>query len=246
MNDKPSMYRRIKQRFGQMTKEEQKQCLKHYLAFCSYEDHLFGEVYKKLTDAEKLQETIIIYLSDHGDYAGEHGLWAKGLPCFNGAYHIPLLVGGYNFENNSMVRDEFIALADLAPTILDMAGVSYNPDRFSGQSFLPLIIDKAAKWDKNAVYSQTNGNELYGIQRSVMTKDWKYIYNGFDFDELYDLKNDPDQMHNLADKDEYDVIQKELSIMLWKFAYEHKDVCINPYVMVSLAKYGPGVAFGWE
>jgi arylsulfatase A-like enzyme len=127
-----------------------------------------------------------------------------------------------------------------------MAKIEYSDDRFSGISFLPLIVDPNSTWTQKAVYSQTNGNELYGIQRSVMTKEWKYVYNGFDFDELYDLVNDPNQMINLADKDETDIIQKELSILLWKFAYEHKDVCINPYIMVSLAKYGPGVAFGWE
>jgi len=246
MNDKPAMYRRIKQRFGQMESKEHLECLKHYLAFCTYEDYLFGKIYQQLIDADQLKNTIVMYLSDHGDYAGDHGLWAKGLPCFNGAYHIPLLVGGYNFGAKGRVCDEYVCLADIAPTILEMAEIDYAKDRFSGKSFLPLIVDPNSTWAQRAVYSQTNGNELYGIQRSVMTKEWKYIYNGFDFDELYDLVNDPNQMINLADKDETDAIQKELSILLWKFAYEHKDVCINPYIMVSLAKYGPGVAFGWE
>ena len=54
-----------------------------------------------------------------------------------------------------------------------------------------------ANW-RSAIFSQLNGVELYYTQRIIMTKDWKYVYNGFDYDELYDLRNDPHEMHNLA------------------------------------------------
>lgn len=102
----------------------------------------------------------------------------------------------------------------MGPTLLEFAGVEYAEDRFSGTSFTRLLYGADEGWTQDAFYTQSNGNEQYGIQRSVMTKEWKYVYNGFDFNELYDLKNDPEQNINLADRDEYDKIQKELSVLL--------------------------------
>lgn len=102
--------------------------------------------------------------------------------------------------------------------------------------------EKPANW-KDAVFTQSNGNEQYGIQRSIMTKEYKYIYNGFDFDELYNLEKDPSQMKNLINDPEYQPVVRSMCKKMWKFAYEHKDTCINSYIMVGLAPFGPGLAF---
>src|SRR5260370_39691847 len=68
----------------------------------------------------------------------------------------------------------------------------------SGNSLMPwLRAETPAKW-RAAIFSQLNGVELYYTQRIVMTKDYKYVYNGFDYDELYDLRQDPGEMVNLA------------------------------------------------
>ncbi len=249
--DKPNLHRRLKGLYAQMTDGEQLDCLRHYLAFCSYEDHLFGRLLDRLEQAGRMDDTVVMVLSDHGDYAGDHGLWAKGLPCFDGAYHVPLLIGGAGIRRPARAEDAFVSLADIAPTICDLAGIPYDTGRFSGRSLLPFLRgddDEAARERalRDAVYTQTNGNELYGIQRSVRTREWKFVYNGFDFDELYCLAEDPHEMVNRIDDPSCDGVLRVLSEKLWRFAYEHGDVCINPYVMVSLAKYGPGVAFGWE
>jgi arylsulfatase A-like enzyme len=177
----------------------------------------------------------------------EHGLWCKGLPCFNGAYHIPAAVRWpKGIKNPGRVEDSFITLADFAPTFLDVAHIKTNRD-FAGQSLLPFLQDeKPSEWP-DAVFTQSNGNEQYGIQRSVKTENWKLVYNGYDYDELYDLKNDPDEMHNLLAlgkyDPKYDKVIHELFTRLWKFAYKVNDVGINPYIMVSLATEGPGTAF---
>ena len=96
---------------------------------------------------------------------------------------------------------------------------------------------------RDAIHTQSNGNELYGIQRSVTTRGWKYVYNGFDFDELYDLKRDPHEMKNLAADPNYADTLLRMCRRMWRFAYEQKDVCVNAYIMVGLAPFGPGVAF---
>lgn len=80
--------------------------------------------------------------------------------------------------------------------------------------------------------------------RSIRTKQYKLVYNGFDFDEFYDLELDPHETVNRIGEDKYKDVIRDLYKRLWQFAYEHKDTCINPYIMVGLAQYGPGIIFG--
>ena len=243
MKDKPGLYRRTRDRFDQLSEREHKEAIRHYLAFCSYEDALFGEVLEALEKSGEAEDTIVMYFSDHGDYMAEHGLWCKGLPCFEGAYHIPAVIRWpKGIENPNRVVDDYITLADFAPTFLEAAGVEVDR-KMMGHSLLPYLKDRKPQVVQDALFTQSNGNELYGIQRSVKTKDWKYVYNGYDYDELYDLKKDPDEMNNIIDDYKDSQVLKELSHRLWEFAREAGDVCINQYVMVSLASFGPGVLY---
>lgn len=244
MLDKPSLYRRTRLCFSQLTREEHKKALQHYLSFCSYEDYLFGKVLDALEESGELDNTLVVFTSDHGDYAGEHGLWAKGLPCFNSAYRVPVVVYWKDgIKNPGRVVFDFVSLADFAPTFCEVAEIEETTE-FSGFSLMDFLRDeKPEKW-RDAVYTQSNGNEQYGIQRSVMTNKYKYVYNGFDFDELYDLEKDPFQINNLINEPEYRPVVKEMCEKMWSFAYKHKDVCINPYIMTGFAPFGPGIIFG--
>ena len=106
---------------------------------------------------------------------------------------------------------------------------------------MPFLRGEPVDGWQNELYTQSNGNELYGIQRSVMTREWKFVYNGYDYDELYHLSEDPGETVNLIDRPEFQPVVRELSRKLWRFAKENDDVCINPYIFCGLAKYGPGI-----
>jgi len=241
MMDKPALYRKTRDTFDQLSEQEHKEAIRHYLAFCTYEDALFGQILDALEQSGEADNTMVIYLSDHGDYMGEHGLWCKGLPCFRGAYHIPMAIRWPNgLKNPGRTSDAFVNLADCAPTFIEAAGIQ-TVRAYTGSSLMPFLLDIEPQQWRDAVFTQTNGNELYGIQRSVMTKEWKYVYNGFDYEELYDLMVDPQESMNLFGKPEYDEVVKAMSKRIWSFAREVDDVCINPYIMVGLAPYGPGV-----
>jgi len=246
MTDKPSLYRRTRDKFDQLPENEQREAIRHYLAFCSYEDELFGRVLNALEEAGEAEDTLVLYTSDHGDYMAEHGLWCKGLPCFEGAYHIPSAIRWPGKIKNPGVTDSFITLSDFAPTFLEIAGIKADRN-FSGRSLVPFFRgEKPADWP-DAVFTQSNGNEQYGIQRSIRTKDWKLVYNGYDYDELYDLNADPGETLNLLAGGKMDrkheKVVHELFTRLWKFAQQTDDVCINQYIMVSMATVGPGAAF---
>lgn len=249
MEDKPALYRRTQDRYAQLSKEEAKEGVRRFYAFCSYEDYLFGKILDKVEQKGLLENTLILYVSDHGDYIGAHRLWAKGLPCFREAYHICSMIGGGPVKNPGRVERAFVSLADWAPTFLELAGIEQNR-KLAGKSLLRFIHDERAEDWREELFTQTNGNEIYGIQRAVWNKKWKYVFNSFDYDELYDLENDPGELHNLLNgvrdinHSEYAELIREFWMKLWKFAYENKDNCVNPYIMTAFAPYGPGIV--WE
>ncbi|MCA9838651.1 MAG: sulfatase-like hydrolase/transferase [Trueperaceae bacterium] len=245
LTDKPGLYRRLKEQiFGQMSEDEVRNAIRHFWAFCSYIDDMFGKILKALDESGQAQDTLVLFCADHGDYCGDHGLFAKGIACFEGAYHIPAAIRfPAGVKNPGRSVDSFVSLADFAPTFLEVAGLQPQHE-LTGKSLMPFLLGEEPDTWREAIFTQCNGVELYYIQRSVKTKDYKYVFNGFDFDELYDLRNDPYEMNNLANKAGMDSIKQELLRQLWRFAYqEHDTSALNPYVTVSLAPYGPGEAF---
>ena len=217
--DKPHLYKRTRDLFDQLTPEEHRESIRHYLAFCSYEDFLFGQLLDALTERGILDDTIVMYVSDHGDYMGAHGLWTKGLPCFKEAYHVCSTIGYGKVRQRGRVVDDLVSLVDYAPTILELAGIPTVPERddvptvtglggilnipepdnvpripepagiktgqrFAGRSLADFLMNDRPKEWRSELYTQTNGNETYGIQRSVFDRNHKLVFNGFDYDEL--------------------------------------------------------------
>lgn len=244
MHDKPAVYRRMREMYwSQFSEEEVRDCLRHYWAFCTMEDELFGLLLDKLEELGQKENTLVLFVSDHGEYCGSHGLYCKGVPSFREAYHVPAIVRYPNsIANPGRVEDAFVSLADFAPTFLELAGAQ-TPERLTGRSLTPFLQgDRPSDW-RDTVFAQCNGVELYYSQRTVMTQDYKYVYNGFDYDELYDLRNDPLEMTNLASDPAYQEIKHELVRRMWRFAADQDDELImNPYYTVALAPWGPADA----
>jgi len=245
MEDKPAFYRKSRRVFEQLSEDEHREAIRHYLAFCSYEDSLFGRVLDALDESGQVENTLVLFLSDHGDYMGEHGLWCKGLPAFLSAYHVPAVLRWPNgITDPGRTVEALVSLADFAPTFYELiASENPLPSDSPGISLFPwLKNDQSVKW-RDSLCFQTNGNELYGIQRSILTEEWRFVWNTFDEVELYYLPEDPDQTRNLASLPEHQACIRELMNRLWKFAREQDDVCINPYIAIAQAPVGPGIIF---
>jgi arylsulfatase A-like enzyme len=244
MQDKPAVYRRMREStFDQLTEREAREGIRHYLAFCSYIDNLFGQLLEGLERIGQVENTLVLFTSDHGDYCADHGLFAKGIPCFSGAYHIPaILRWPAGVRSPGRAVDEFVSLADFGPTFLEAASLS--PERyFSGRSLLSFLQAKEPPVWRDDMHTQCNGVELYYTQRSVMTRAWKYTFNGFDQDELYHLRHDPDEMVNLAGDPNWAAVKQRMCQRLRRFAHCEGDTAINPYITVGLAPHGPALAF---
>lgn len=235
-----------RQLWGQMSEREIREGIRHFWALCSYLDDMFGRLLRALDATGQADNTLVVYCADHGDYCGDHGLFAKGIPCFRGAYHVPAIVRWPRGVSHPGRRvDAFVSLADFAPTFLEAAGIAADRE-FTGASLLPFLRGETpADW-RDEIHTQCDGVELYFTQRSVSTRDYEYVFNGFDDDELYDLRRDPHEMHNLADDPAYADVIREMSRRRWRFAHREHDAAIISYITVGLAPYGPALAFQEE
>lgn len=241
LTGKPGIVRRIRRDlWGQLSEREVREAVRHYLAMCTWLDELFGEVLAALEATGQAENTLVLYCADHGDYLGDHGLFAKGIPCYRGAYHVPaVLRWPAGIRHPGRQEDAFVSLADFAPTFQELAGRTPDPT-LTGCSLAPFLRkEPPAAW-RDELHTQCDGVELYYTQRSVMTRDFKYVYNGFDDDELYDLRNDPHEFVNQARNPAYAEIARDSLLRIWRFARREQDKVPNGYLTVALAPQGPG------
>jgi len=244
MEDKPRVYQRMRSdRFGQLSEREVREGIRHFWAYCTYLDDMFGRILSALEESGQAEDTAVLFCSDHGDYCGEHGLFCKGIPCFRGAYHVPAVVRWpQGLANPGRRVDRLVSLADFAPTFLELAGLEV-PEGLYGRSLMPFLRDRGPDSWRDALITQCNGVELYFTQRSVLTKQHRYTFNGFDFDELYDLEKDPGETVNLAADDSRAGLRRELCAKLMKLNSEAGDACPSAYITVGLHPWGPAEAF---
>jgi arylsulfatase A-like enzyme len=202
MADKPRIYQRQRQQYwDQLSEGEVRESIAHYWGYCTMMDEMFCEVLDALEATGEAADTLVVRASDHGDYCGAHGLYCKGVAAFREAYHIPLIARWpEGMAQPGREVEPIVNLMDFAPTFLDLAGVSEAPEEVAGRSLTPFFRGETPQDWREAHCTQFNGVELYYTQRAVQTRTHKYVYNGFDFDELYDLEADPHEMVNVADR----------------------------------------------
>jgi arylsulfatase A-like enzyme len=248
MNDKPDYYGKLRKRvFDQLGEEGTKEAMRHFWAMCSKIDDNLGLLLDKLDETGQTEDTLVIFCSDHGDYNGDHGLFHKQVPAFLGAYKVPMILRWpKGIKNPGRSLNEFVSLADFAPTFLDLTGV--KKDRyFTGESLVPFLNDEKPREWREEICTQCEGTEQMFTQRMVVTHEAKFVYNGFGRDELYDLKKDPHEIKNLEADPAYESVKKDLVERMWRFAYKEQDrLGAVQYLMVNTAPWGPKSAFWSE
>ncbi|MFC5972235.1 sulfatase-like hydrolase/transferase [Halomarina salina] len=173
-----------------------------YFGFVTFIDEQVGRILDALDDLGLAESTAVVHAADHGDFAGAHRQFNKGPLMYEDTYRIPLVVRHPSVEGGRR-SDAFVRLQDLMPTFLDWADAPV-PDGLHGRSIDPLLAgDRPDDWP-TSVYAQYHGDEfgLYS-QRMVRTDRYKFVYNGPDRNELYDLHADPHELNNLVDHADY-------------------------------------------
>ncbi len=111
---------------------------------------------------------------------------------------------------------------DIGPTLLDLLGLEPLPQA-DGRSLAPLLQDPGRRdWDDEVLCAFYGGEFLY-TQRMVITGRFKYVFNGFDADEMYDLKADPSELTNVVARRDHSVVASEMRARLWRLMNHHGD-----------------------
>ena len=173
--------------------------LQLYYAYASFIDSQIGRLVARLKASGDWENTVVIFLADHGDSMGIHGgLFDKSMHLFEETVSVPLMIrprGGTTQRRES----RFANLTDVYSTILDLAGVEESLTRRHGRSLLPLVRDEAVPDWPDAVVAESSGiGFALHTSRMIRTGTWKYVFNCGSVDELYDLADDPHEMRNLA------------------------------------------------
>jgi len=173
--------------------------LSRYLGMLSQIDDAVGRVLAALDTMGLAENTLVIYTTDHGDNCGGHRLIDKHYVMYEDVVRVPLVLRWPGNQAQGLARDEFVSHAlDLASTACEAAGLPI-PNHYQGRSLLPLCRgEQAADWRQDIV-STYNGAQfgLY-MQRMLRDRRHKYVWNLTDVDELYDLENDPWELHNVV------------------------------------------------
>ena len=241
LEDKPAIYRRMRrQLWDQLNEEQIREAIAYYWGLCTMNDDVVGMLLDALEDAGVEDNTLVLFTADHGDQVGGHGLFLKGVMPFEESYRIPMVVRWPNVIKPGSICSEFVTLCDFAPTFCEIAGAEpLNPCH--GRSLLPIFEGSIPEdWPKS-FYGQFLGTEYYYTQRIIRDHRYKYVFNAFDFDELYDLQKDPYEMRNLAFDPEYEDVKRRLIEEMWRWAEKTDDIIFNAYPSVALVPYGPQI-----
>lgn len=198
LDDKPEMYRRYGQYWGteDFTAATLSGLLATYYGYITAVDDAVGRILATLEQSGKLDETLIVYTTDHGSTEGSYGMWDKGFGMFDCTQRIPFILSHASLRGRRLVSDEFVSLLDLAPTFIDCAGGAVPPTMV-GKSLLPLVRNPAAPRERDHIIGESFGHQQTFWQRMVRTDTAKYIYNPTSIDEFYNLADDPDETVNL-------------------------------------------------
>ena len=136
-----------------------------------------------------LNNTLIVFASDHGDHVGDHGLFIKHT-AYEPSLRVPLIMAGPGITQQCSAA--LVETIDINPTLCDLAGLTQLP-HIDGRSFVPVI-------NKTTVEHRENCATFEDTYCALRTKQYKFIKTYNNQSELYDLQADPQESHNLIDQ----------------------------------------------
>ncbi len=225
---KPRILRLVheRMRMDQITGDELREMVAVYYGMITKTDRNLGWVLDALREAGCWDNTIVAATSDHGDFVGDYLLAEKMQNTFEDVLvNVPFAIRVPGCEPLPAACEALVELVDLLPTLADSCDIELGHTHF-GRSLLPLLRGETAS-HRDYVFSEGGGlrseihthesdrrreniywaraavqftqPEVHGKAVMIRSKDWKYVRRLYDTDELYDLQNDPQELHNLVD-----------------------------------------------
>lgn len=187
---------------------QQREIIRAYYASIAFLDANVGRLLDALDRLGLADNTIVVFVSDHGYHLGDRGQWMK-MTLFERASRAPVIVAGYGVSDRGAASPRVVEFLDVYPTLADLAGLT-PPAGLHGRSLRPLLADAQAAWDHPAITQVRRGaapNTFMGY--SIRTARWRYTEwdGGARGRELYDADADPGELRNLvADPDHRDTV----------------------------------------
>ncbi len=198
---------------GIINKKALKRAKAAYYGSITHIDHQIGRFLIALSEYGEMNNTIFLFVSDHGDMIGDHNLFRKAIP-YEGSARVPFFIydpGNLLKGKKGKVFDEVLELRDVMPTLLDFANISI-PDSVEGLSLKDLIEERDSNWRE-----YIHGEHSFGEDSNhyIVTKRDKFIWFSQRGEEQYfDLEKDPNELINLINseecKDRIDYLRKIL------------------------------------
>jgi arylsulfatase A-like enzyme len=231
-NESLRKFREKSSRTPKQSEAQMRALIANYYGMISLIDHQVGRIRITLRDLGLLENTLIVYSTDHGDWLGDHGLLLKGPMAYEGLLRVGMLFEGPGVPKGKVVADP-VSTLDLPATFCDYAGVTL-PGKVHSKSLKPLIETDTAHRDFALSEWELRASRC-GVDlslRTVRTKTQKLtLEKNSGAGELYDLSEDPDEMHNRFGDPAYAKAQRELTDMI---ASRPDDAC-TPLPQIGMA-----------
>ena len=210
------------------------QKIRYAHGYSHYIDYEIGLLLDYLKETGLYDESYILFSADHGDSLGIHaGLGDKAFYMYEETCAIPLIIKPPRSSGSTGREARFANTTDIYSTILDIAGVEKSDHERHGRSLLPLCAgDAVSDWPDTVVTECSGLAYLVYSQRMIRKGDIKYVFNCGDMDELYHLAEDPHEMVNLVDVEEYQPILREMRGELGQWLKDHGDRLHGAYRML--------------
>jgi len=201
-------------RYGYDKAENIREHLRRYYAAITDMDAALGRVIEAVKANGREDDTYYLFMGDNGWFMGEHGFTSKVLP-YEESIRVPMFAAGPGIEAGT--NEDLVLNVDWTPTMMELAGL-VTPSSMHGQSLVPLLQGRKTTWRKSFLYEAPVPCLGSRPLLAVRTDRWKLIRT-FEtqacakvmFEELYDLKNDPEEMQNLANDSKHARIQATLA-----------------------------------
>jgi arylsulfatase A-like enzyme len=218
-----------------------------YHAMVRFVDDALGRILDALDATGLAERTIVVFVSDHGDFAGEHRMFVKGGAFYDCLTRVPMIVSWPGRLPEGAVDRSLVNLVDVAPTLLQLQGLcplglqqgqplptvtpaapraaAFSEYGAGGPPFTHADLDALAPLEGYAaVLASLQQREAEGRRKMVRTERWKYVHDpSGDVDELYDLEADPWELCNLGAAPELEEIRRELQRLLLEWSVRTED-----------------------
>lgn len=189
-----------------------KKAVQAYLATTAYVDVQMGRVLDALEKSPYRDNTIVVFLTDHGFHLGEKHHWQKAT-LWEEASHSLLTIRAPGVTNAGGISKRFVSLLDVYPTLAELCGLK-APGYLDGRSLVPLLQNPKAEWKSTAITGLTSKGGPWKAYVSIRNETGRYIRYSTDQEEFYDTTKDPREWTNLIDDPAYAAVIKRMRLAI--------------------------------